>query len=53
MGGGLFSVTVEGEGCCIRNDKEGTVQRAEGDVGVMNRWLGSVKMPLWRAEIVT
>ena len=53
MGDGSLSVAVGGEGCCIRNDNEGTVRRAEGDVGVMNRWLGSVKVPLWRAEMVT
>lgn len=53
MGGGSFSATVQEEWCCIRKASEGTVRRADGDVGVMNRWLGSVKVPLWRAEIVT
>ena len=53
VGGGSFSATVQGEWCCIRKASEGTVRRADGEVGVMNRWLGSVKVPLWRAEIVT
>ena len=53
MGGGSFCVAVRGEGCCIRNDNEGTVRLADADVGVMKRWLGSVRVPLWRAEIVT
>ena len=37
VGGGSFSVRVRGEGCCIRNDNEGTVRRAEDDVGVINK----------------
>ena len=54
MGRGvLLSIKGRGEGCCMRNDKEETVRRAEGEAGVMNWWLGSVKVPLWRAEMVT
>ena len=53
VGGGWLCVAVRVEGCCIRNDKEGTVRRADADVGVMKRWLGRVRVPLSRAEIVT
>ena len=53
VGGGSFCAAVQGDGCCTRNDNEGTVRRADAVVGVMKRWLGSVRVPLWRAETVT
>lgn len=39
--------------CWTRKEKEGTVLRALGDMGVMNWWQGSVNCPADRAWTVT
>ncbi len=43
----------EGDGCWMRNEREGTVVRTVGDVSVMNKYSGRVRWPASRAEMVT
>ena len=42
----LLSAKLCGEGCCMRTDSEGMVRRAEGEIGVIKWWLGSVNVPM-------